>query len=381
LIAAGCVCAAWLVVDPARAFDVTLAVLVVTCPCALSLATPAVMAAAAGRLARDGVLVTAPDAIEHLARANRIVFDKTGTLTRGLVRIEECEVLGDLSADECVACAAALERYSEHPIARAFRGVPGVDAEDVVVHQGRGVEGRVASRRLRIGSAEFAGACATEADAERGRRIYLSDERGLLAAIRITDTLRSEAPEVVRQLRESGLSTAILSGDGTEAVAAVAARCGIDEFMASRLPDQKLEALVAMERHGEVVAMVGDGINDAPVLKRAHVSIAMGSGSALAQSSADFVLMGESLAPLGRAVATSRSALRVVRQNLVWAAAYNLTALPLAALGFVPPWLAALGMSASSILVVLNAMRLAPKPVRSGGSTPVEQGRVGVAAT
>ncbi|HSN70846.1 MAG TPA: heavy metal translocating P-type ATPase [Steroidobacteraceae bacterium] len=370
LVATAVVCSIWLVVDPSRAFDVTLAVLVVTCPCALSLATPAAMAAVSGRLARDGVLVTSPDAIEHLARANSIVFDKTGTLTRGLVRIEDCTGFGALSPDACLEVAAALERASEHPIARAFAAVPGKTAEHVVVHPGRGITGTVGGRNVRIGSADFVGAAAVPPDQGGASRIYLADEEGLLASFRIADTLRPEAPAVIEELSALGLEPSILSGDSSDAVAAVARRCAISHFESNCLPADKLERIVALEGRGAVVAMVGDGVNDAPVLKRAHVSIAMGSGSALAQSSADLLLMGDSLAPLGRAVGTARQALKVVRQNLIWAAAYNLSALPLAALGFVPPWLAAIGMSASSVLVILNAMRLAPRVSRNSRMQP-----------
>jgi len=366
LLGAAIVAAIWLVLDPARAFDITLAVLVVTCPCALSLATPAAMAAATGKLARAGVLVTQPDAIERLARADRIVFDKTGTLTRGLVRIGECRTYGDVSAAECLAVAAALERSSEHPIARAFSSAPGLAAEDVVIQPGRGIEGTIASRRYRIGSAAFAGAFSVHEGATApASRVFLASGKSLLASYEIGDTLRAEAPDVVRSLQLLGLRPTIVSGDSSAAVAQVATACGITDYVARSLPQDKLQRVVDFEASGEIVAAVGDGVNDAPVLKRAHVSIAMGSGSALAQASADLLLVGESLWPLERAVRTARRTVAVVRQNLIWAAAYNLTALPLAACGFVPPWLAAIGMSASSVLVVANALRLAPRTAAS----------------
>jgi Cu2+-exporting ATPase len=374
LAGAAVVFAIWWFVDPSRALSATLAVLVVTCPCALSLATPAAIAAATSALARRGLLVAHSDALETLARATRVLWDKTGTLTRGLIRIEEIRPLADLPAEDCLELAVALERASEHPIARAFlaAGDPHATARDVTVTPGAGLEGVVCDCRLRIGLPEFAAGLAPLAVVPAGLEgdswIGLGDTQGLLAAFRLTDQLRPEAGQCVARLRELGLESEIVSGDDDEAVARVAARSGIPRHDSRLTPDAKLARLRELQGAGEVVLAIGDGINDAPLLRGADVAVAMGRGSALAQTSADLVLVRDSLDELPDAVQLARRAQRVVRQNLAWAIGYNLVALPIAALGLVPPWLAAIGMSVSSVAVVLNAMRL------SRGSRP-DRGR------
>jgi len=370
LVGAALVFAVWWFVDPARAFPATLAVLVVTCPCALSLATPTALAAATAALARRGVLVAHTDAIETLSKATHVLWDKTGTLTRGLVRIEGVRTLGAATEEQVLASAAALEQLSEHPVARAFTdtGAAVGRAGAVEVRAGQGIEGRIDGRRLRIGARQFAaelggGAAAgrvadlTPADPAVSR-VYLGDESGLLAEFSLTDPLRPEAGECVASLTALGLSSEIVSGDEPSAVARIAGRCGIERHEARLTPQGKLERLKDLQEQRSVVVAVGDGINDAPLLRRADVAVAMGRGSALAQTSADLILMRDSLEDLPRAVEIARRTQRVIRQNLTWAIAYNLAALPLAALGLVPPWLAAIGMSLSSVVVVLNAMRL-----------------------
>jgi Cu2+-exporting ATPase len=376
LVGAAVVFAVWWYVDPSRAFSATLAVLVVTCPCALSLATPTALAAATAALARRGILVAHTDAIETLSKATHVLWDKTGTLTRGLVRIEDVHTFGEVTAAQAMSWAGALEQLSEHPIARAFAasGATAGRASEVEVHAGQGIDGRLGGRRLRIGTREFAAALhsATPAggpaqvpgDGSGESWIYLGDDSGLLAAFRLTDPLRPEAQDCVANLAALGLPSEIVSGDETSAVARIAARCGIERHSARLAPQDKLERLKALQAGGAVVVAVGDGINDAPLLRGADVAIAMGRGSALAQNSADLILVRESLEDLPRTIDLARRTQRVVHQNLAWSIAYNLAALPLAALGYVPPWLAAIGMSLSSVVVVLNAMRL------SRGSTP-----------
>ena len=369
LIAAALVFVAWWFVDPARAFPATLAVLVVTCPCALSLATPAAIAAATAALARRGVLVAHSDAFERLARADRVLWDKTGTLTRGLVRVEEVRRYSTDDQATCVALATSLERMSEHPIARAFvaDGAIAPAATGVEVRAGLGLEGCVDGRRLRIGrpawAAEFAGAAPPEGLAGESW-VCLADARGTIAAFRLTDPVRAEARACVQALATLGLGSEIASGDDAAAVARVAARCGIDACSAGLTPDGKLARVRELQASGHGVVAVGDGINDAPLLRGADVAVAMGRGSALAQTSADLILVRDALDEIPRAVALARRAQRIVRQNLAWAIVYNLAALPLAAFGLVPPWLAAIGMAASSVGVVLNAMRLARGPDR-----------------
>ena len=398
LVGAGVVAASWLLIDPSRAFEATLAVLVVTCPCALSLATPTALTAAIAALAKRGVLVAKASALEQLAKITRVAFDKTGTLTYGQPVVEHSAALGALSSQRCLEIARALEQASEHPIARAFRGeTPSAStATDVIVVPGAGVEGVVDGMRYRIGRREFVSAmCAVatpsplrgEGGGEGGKvgmpfniplslslphevrenatlassQILLGDANEELASFTLGDRLRNEASDVVAALQARKLHVEILSGDAWGAVAEAATRCGIDHYKARQSPADKLDHVRELSGQGECVAMVGDGINDAPVLKGAAVSIAMSRASALAQVSADIVLIGDSLKALPDAIDIANRVQRIIKQNLAWAATYNMLALPLAAFGYVPPWLAAIGMSFSSIVVVMNALRLAPR--------------------
>jgi Cu2+-exporting ATPase len=363
LIGAAVVCAVWSVIDPGRAFGATLAVLVVACPCALSLATLTAVASANAALARRGILVTHADAIEALSKVSRVVFDKTGTLTTGAIRILGCETLGEWSQDRCLKIATALEVASEHPIARAFAasGLGGESATAIHIVTGEGVEGTVNNTRYRIGSARFVSAAFDAGDAVNKNyeaAIVLGNANGPLAAFVVGDEPRPESARAIAALETQGLGVEILSGDASASVARVAQHCGVDQYAARQSPADKLDRVRTLTAAGEFVAMVGDGINDAPVLGGSGVSIAMSRGSALALASADLILVGDSLQALPQAFEVARRAQSVIRQNLTWAAGYNLTAMPLAAMGWVPPWLAAIGMSLSSIFVVLNSMRL-----------------------
>ncbi len=368
LLASGAVCAIWLAVDPSRAFEATLAVLVVACPCAFAIAMPAALAAATGELARNGVLVTHPDAIETLAKVERVIFDKTGTLTRGEVRLQSCTQLGSVPAPSCLRIATALEGMSEHPIARAFANATNAAHKALVVTEtrvvpGLGVEGLIDGRRYRVGRADFVaelrGDAAAQTEGEdRFATVTLGDETQALAQFAFSDTLREDAPAAIAWLRSMQIESEILSGDVHTVVRGVASQCGIGTFAARQSPTQKLERAQHLQSTQSTVAMVGDGINDAPVLGAANVSIAMGRGAALALAAADIVLVGEQLNALPRAILTAKRTMHIARQNLLWSAAYNFCALPLAAIGLVPPWLAAVGMSVSSVAVVLNAMRV-----------------------
>jgi Cu2+-exporting ATPase len=364
----------WHAIDPSRAFEITLAVLVVTCPCALSIATPAALTAATGLLARRGLLVTRADAVERLARAQRVIFDKTGTLTLGQLRITAVEPVAGTSAEEALAVAASLESVSEHPIARAFAVAhPAGPATDVVVTPGCGIEGSVRGRRWRLGKPDWAAALAGSAAPGLGGDdtvVCLADAAGIRAVFRLADRLRRGVRGQLEQLSRLGLATEIASGDTPEAVGHVAAAVGVDLWQAGMTPEDKVTLLRQRQQAGEAVVMIGDGVNDAPVLAGADVSVAMAGGTPLAQTSADMVLLGESLAPLAEGLAQARRTLRIVRQNLAWAAAYNMVALPLAAGGLIAPWMAAIGMSASSLLVVLNALRLSRPPRAAAAPSP-----------
>ena len=367
LVGAVVVCGMWLLVDPSRAFSATLAVLVVACPCAFSIAMPATFAAATAKLARLGILVVRIDAIEALAKIKHCVLDKTGTLTQGKMRIEHVAFNTNVAKHDVITIASALERYSEHPIARAFTDHPTDKVvTDVNAHAGRGVEGTIDGKRYRIGSLSFVHelcgknlALDLEANAAN-TSIALGSESEMLATFALSDSLRDGAAGLAAQLDALHISSEIVSGDSAHAVAAIANACKISSFTARRLPAEKLVHIKERMNRGIAVMAVGDGINDAPVLGAADVSIAMGRGAALAHASADMILVNENLNVLPEAIAIARRAVSVTRQNLFWAAAYNLSALPLAALGFIPPWIAAVGMSLSSIGVVLNAMRVAP---------------------
>jgi Cu2+-exporting ATPase len=356
---------AWTMIDPARAFPAVLAVLVVTCPCALSLATPAAIAASTTALSRLGLLVTRVDAIERLARVDTLILDKTGTLTETSCAIVNVRLLSNLSAARVLAYAAALERASAHPLAAAFRAHedPLLVAQGIHEFEAEGLEGEIEGRRWRLGRRAFV-AGAIEDAAVCGPTVaddatmFLGDEAGLVAALDIGAPLRPEAHEAMRTLESMGLSIVIASGDSEVAVAAAARALGVRGAHARLAPDDKIRLLTDLRARGRRVFAIGDGINDGPVLAAADVSCAMGQGSAIAQAAADLLLVNENLLQVARAIAIARRALRVVKQNLGWAIVYNLSAVPLAAAGLVSPWVAALGMSLSSLAVVLNARRL-----------------------
>lgn len=355
----------WWFHEPARAFWITVALLAVTCPCALGLATPAALTAATGRLTRLGLLVTRGHALETLARATHVVFDKTGTLTVGRLVLEHIHPIAGNSEAEALRLAAALERASEHPVARAIvaKAGEGTAAEDVRSTAGQGLEGRIGGRVYRIGTAAFATALSGAAapvvpEESEGTLVLLADERGPLAWFVLRDLPRTEAAEVIAELRRMGLGISLLSGDRLEEAARVARELGIDTAHGGLMPQGKLEHLRRMQAEGAVVVMVGDGVNDAPVLAGAQVSLAMGGGTQLAQATADMILLSENLRHIPEGVRVARRTMNIIRQNLGWALGYNLIAVPAAAAGFVPPWLAAIGMSLSSLLVVLNALRL-----------------------
>jgi Cu2+-exporting ATPase len=349
----------WVSRDAAMALPVVIAVLVVTCPCALALATPLALSVANSELARRGLLVTRSQAIESLAGATYFVFDKTGTLTAGRPVVGDVGVLRG-TREDALALAAALETASEHPLARAFGAVEvnAPLASDVRNFPGEGVEGLVQGRRLRIGNADFvAGLCGGKIRGTLGG-VWLGDDEGPLARFEISDALRPEAAQLTHRLREAGARLALLSGDGETSVRDTAQALGIGEWKSAMSPAAKQEHVRGLQERGERVAMVGDGVNDAPVLAQAHVSIAMGSGAALAHGAADMVLLSGRLTDLAEGVQYARRTLRVARQNLGWAVGYNLVAIPLAVAGLVTPWLAGVGMAASSMLVVCNALRL-----------------------
>ncbi|WP_226705163.1 heavy metal translocating P-type ATPase [Microbulbifer elongatus] len=356
----------WWQQAPDRAFWVALSVLVVTCPCALSLATPAALAAATLRLQQLGLLVARGHVLETLPRLTRAIFDKTGTLTEGEPRLREIRCLrpeGDEA--EVRDIAAALESHNNHPLARAFRPWSGNRAvRELRSVTGRGVAGICGDTSYRLGRPDFVGELAgqaspvAEAPAEPGQWLLLGDRAGPVAWLCLGDEVRSTAAESIADLQAQGLETELLSGDQSAEVPRLAAATGIGEFRGGVSPEEKLSHLRMLQARGQRLLMVGDGINDVPVLSGADVSVAMMSAADLAQSRADAILLQGDLRALPRAFALARKCRTIIRQNLTWAILYNALALPLAFMGLVPPWAAAIGMSLSSLLVVVNALRL-----------------------
>jgi len=364
LLVAVAVAAWWWPIDPTKAFYVTLSLLVVTCPCALSLATPVAVVAATGSLTRLGLLTTRGHALETLARATHMLFDKTGTLTRGELRLHGVRTLAPVTRERALAVAAALEQRSEHPVGRVLvaAGADGLVATDVTATPGEGIEGVIEGSRYRVGKPEYVAALSGVpvdlGEEPAATRVVLGDERGLIAVFVLRDELRADAKATLRRLRWLGVEVELLSGDAAGAVEHVARELEVNSWRAGVSPAQKLERVRALQAQGAIVAMVGDGVNDAPVLAGANVSVAMGSGTQLAHASADMVILSERLENLATGVAAARKTRSIIRENLLWALLYNLVAVPLAAVGWITPWMASIGMSASSLVVVLNALRL-----------------------
>ncbi len=363
----------WWQIDSSRALWVAVSMLVVTCPCALSLATPTALAAATGAAYRSGILITRGTALETLARATHFIFDKTGTLTTGRMTLVAVRLLGNATREHCLTCASALESSSEHPIGRALAGaVLGVHPVATGVRNvaGQGVEGVVGGRLLRIGRPAFVAALHQQPDLQilfgglddamsgAVATIALGDTQGWLALFMLDDRLRHDAADVVRALSADGVEVMLLSGDHPVRAVHAARELGIRAARGGATPEDKLAQVRDLQRSGAVVAMVGDGINDAPVLAQAQVSIALRSGTELAQNASDIVLMTDQLGALVTARCYAQRSLRIIYQNLIWAVLYNAVALPLAITGLVTPLVAAVGMSASSLIVVGNALRL-----------------------
>jgi Cu2+-exporting ATPase len=329
-----------------------IAVLIITCPCALGLAAPAVQVVATGRLFRSGVLVKSGDALERLAEADTIVFDKTGTLTFGRLRIAN---LGEIPAS-ALEGAAQLARISRHPLSRAIVAAAGAgkSAAGARERDGFGVEGVVDGAPARLGRAGWA---TTEAAASDETEVWYGREGAPPVRFTFDDEIRADARETIEALKARGLKVAMLSGDSERPAAKIAAKLGGIEFCAGVNPQDKIEFIRKLSEEGRTVAMIGDGLNDAPSLAAAHASLSPGSAADASQAAADFVYQGERLAPIVETLDVARIARARVLQNFGFAALYNAFAAPLAAFGMVTPLIAALAMSSSSVIVTLNALR------------------------
>jgi P-type Cu2+ transporter len=367
LLLAFCAAAWWWSVDPSRALWVAVSVLVVTCPCALSLATPSALLAATSGLAKRGVLLRRIEAIESLARVTHVMLDKTGTVTESQPVLRDASPRGEL-AD----LAASLAAWSTHPLSRALvaarpqaRAVAWRDVREV---PGCGLEGTDAQgRRFRLGSAAWVG---TEQPCELA--FGAAGEPPTMFAF--DEALRPDAATAVRALHDEGIALTLLSGDSQPRVARLAERLGLAQAIGSATPERKLDAMRRAQARGDVVAMVGDGVNDAPVLAQADVSFAMPQGAQIARTTADAVLLSGRLGDVVSSIHIARRTVRVMRQNLAWAALYNAACVPLAITGHLPPWAAGLGMTASSLVVVMNSIRLAAPPLPLAGEGRGEGG-------
>ena len=368
----------WLIFGPAPALTRSLvnmvAVLIIACPCAMGLATPTAVMVGSGRGAELGILMRGGEALERAYRLTTVVFDKTGTLTLGRPQVTDVLPFDDATDDEVLAIAAALEEKSEHPLAEAViraareRRLTFPALEDFQAAPGLGVTARVGGRSVLLGNLAFCQRQPLPADqlidhqdrlAQAGKTtIFLVVDgrlRGILAA---ADTLKPGAAKTVAALKDMGLKLALISGDNRQAVAAVAASVGIDQTLAEVLPGDKADRIAKLQAAGEVVAMAGDGVNDAPALAQADVGIALGTGADVALEAADLTLIRDDLTLIPMAIELSRRMMRIIRQNLFWAFCYNLVAIPLAALGYLSPAVAALAMALSSVSVVTNSLRL-----------------------
>ncbi len=351
----------WYLNSPDQVVRTVLAVLIVACPCALSLATPTALAVTATALARRGVLLTQARILDVLKPGCVVVFDKTGTLTEGEPTLRDVETIDRRFAEQqLIDVAFALERNADHAMASAFEarstGSVSLDAP-AITHVGAGVSGTIEGIEYRIGKGSFvAELAATRSPLDHG--VYLGTEHGLLARFTLSDELKPDTKQIVDALQTQGLSVVISSGDSADTVCAVARTLGVESWYARQTPADKLDLVSRLKSRGARVVMIGDGVNDAPVLNEADAAIAIGNGTALARASADAILLGDTLRPLADLTAIARRTRRTIRQSLAWAAGYNAIGVTLAACGLITPWMAAIGMTASSLLVIGNALRI-----------------------
>ncbi|MEQ9021778.1 MAG: heavy metal translocating P-type ATPase, partial [Pseudomonadales bacterium] len=357
----------WWFLDADQAFWIALSVLVVGCPCALSLATPTALTVLMRHLRAQGVLVQRPEALEVLPNIDRILFDKTGTLTEGRYQMINIQLVGMESESECLRIASVLESFSNHPLADVFDrpisessyALSGWNA-----YAGRGVEAKINDQPYRIGTRDFVAGLTgsslrAQIEDQGQQKIYLGTQGQLLAIFEVSDRLRPEAASALDDLRMKlpGIKLGLLSGDPSAEVGVLARKLGLHDWADSMTPEGKYQRLKFYQQQGEKVLSIGDGINDAPLLSAADASIALSNAVDLSKNKADFVLLSNSLNAIPLLVDNARRARRIISENLGWALGYNLLAIPLAMMGMIPPWLAALGMSASSAIVVLNAFR------------------------
>jgi heavy metal translocating P-type ATPase len=356
--------AGWMVTGHAAedAIVAAIAVLIIACPCAMGLATPAAIMVGSGRGAQIGILIKGGDVLERSGRLDTVVFDKTGTITHGRISVT------DAIPDDVLALAASVEGPSEHPVARAIvaaareRGIVPEPVEDFESTAGLGVSGRIGGSVVRAGRAELAGLAESDTaaalEAEGKTVIRVSRDGVAQGLVAVADTVKPTAAQAVRRLHDQGMRTLLITGDNRVTASAVAAAVGIDDVRSEVLPGDKAGAIRALQSEGRTVAMIGDGINDAPALAQADLGVAIGTGADVALEAADLTLVGGDPLAAAAAIDLSRRTLRTIKQNLFWAFAYNVVMIPAAALGWLSPMIAAGAMAFSSVSVVLNALRL-----------------------
>ncbi|MFW5432282.1 MAG: heavy metal translocating P-type ATPase [Methylophilaceae bacterium] len=349
-------------VDHSRALMAAAAVLIVTCPCALSLATPAAMLTVSGALARSGVLVRKMQAFEALAKVDTIVFDKTGTLTIDRMTVGHITTAKKLNKAKALALASAMAQYSLHPVSRALVEMTKVTEEHLVDNvqeiSGAGLTADSSLGQLKLGNAQFCQLADTHVKTNDSTNVHLVSDAGWLASFEIVESIKSDAASTIHQLNKNGVKVEVLSGDRLASVQNVANIVGINHVFGDCSPQDKLTHIQTLQNQGRSVLMVGDGLNDGPVLASANVSIAMGQAVPLAQAQSDFVVMNGQLSVVTHLLKQAKRTMGIVKQNLIWAATYNAVCVPLAVAGMLPAWLAGLGMALSSLLVILNASRL-----------------------
>lgn len=361
----------WWFVGSEDWLDITLAVLIVTCPCALSLATPATISAGLSRMQRLGLLVKRGQAMDALDKVTHVVFDKTGTLTCGKPVLVKTFCDDSVDADFCLQVAVSLEKFSEHPLAQAFINVASVieclPVDELLNQSGGGLSGMINGQRYALGSIAYAESFAgssirtewlKQANDDAATAVVLATKQKILALFTLRDEIRADAPELITQLKRLNKKILLMTGDQAAVAQHVASQIGIDDCYANLQPNEKMARVQALQNAGANVLMVGDGINDAPVLSNATVSIAMGGATSLAKTSADIVMLSDRLGSIVDALSVSAITQAIIRQNFIWALGYNICAIPAAASGYISPWMAAIGMSLSSLIVVVNALRL-----------------------
>ena len=359
----------WWQTDKSMWLPVTIAVLVVTCPCALALATPVSITVAINNLLSRGVAVIRSNSLQAITRITHLVFDKTGTLTEGKLKISQTISLADISHSEIMEIAKSLEVQSEHPVAKAFREIDNADttylAADIHNSPGEGITGKIKGKKYYIGTGEYIqmniGERFNDATipAEQSEHcVFLAEDSRVIAAFYFTDMARPDISKIIEYFNGLGIKTMIMSGDNQQSVSKLAALAGVHEFQARLKPADKLAVIEELQLQNATVAVVGDGVNDAPVMAKADVSIAMGSGTDISKLNADMILLGSNLKNIVHIYMTANRCMKIIKQNMLWAIIYNVLALPAAVAGLLTPWMAALGMSASSLLVIVNSLRI-----------------------